>query len=292
MRTRTVSVLVVAVGLLSCDDAIGPRKLRIKAPHIPKFMQVEVDPTCNYVSETCAYVIGGVTTYGGGSNNPPPLIIWPDWSPDAPSIYEWMAYPGEGEYSGYNSATVGSNEFYLQPGGVVAERACDPNPYHDPDCLIPLQPRDSVFLTTLLSDLDAQTLYFRGDGDLMPGENADQCAQMRGWLRDLIYNTFNRPEGNREYGIFRGRNGVGTLQDIDRVHGGATWGKNAHADEREWEIYAADSISMRTRLARTLIHEAVHVNGYMHGWGTNPDYAGYPYFKYLIRGDRRSCVRG
>ena len=74
MKPWKAIVLLVAFGSLSCRDATAPR--RLKVPKFAHFMQVAVDPTCNYVSQVCAYVIDGVTVYGGGSDNPPPLVLW------------------------------------------------------------------------------------------------------------------------------------------------------------------------------------------------------------------------
>src|SRR4051812_736719 len=97
-------VLAVALGSSGCRDATAPR--RLKVPDYAHFMQVSVDPTCDYVSTVCAYTIQGVTVYGGGSDNPPPLIIWNDPAPDPPSIYDWLPYPTDDDFSGYYGASV------------------------------------------------------------------------------------------------------------------------------------------------------------------------------------------
>jgi hypothetical protein len=256
-------------------------------------MQVAVDPNCDYVSTVCAYTINGVTVYGGGDNNPPPLIIWLDPAPDPPSIYDWLPYPTDEDYLGFRGATVGTTSEWLQPGGTVVEEACDPRPSVDPNCLQPLQPRDSVFFTTVLADLSQCTLYIKCDDEMESQEMADQCAEMRGWLQEAIYDSFNRPAGNTEQGFFRGRNGSGTMDDDPWViHGGITNGGSAHADEREWGIYAADSIQQRRHLIGILMHEAVHMfTTHNHGDPKNPNYLAYPYYKYVVAGNRHGCVR-
>lgn len=81
------------------------------------------------------------------------------------------------------------------------------------------------------------------------------------------------------------------MDDVNKVHGGVTWNGAAHADERQWEIYAADSVQMRRILARILMHESGHLNGPNHHVKPNVSYGDYPYFKYLIVGSRRGCVR-
>ena len=123
-------------------------------------------------------------------------------------------------------------------------------------------------------------------------EMLQQCTQMRQWLQQAIDDSFNRPAGDISRGLFRGRNGSGTLDNPWVVHGGITNGGSAHADEREWEIYAADSLQMRRHLVGILMHETVHMfSTYNHGDSVNPDYAAYPYYRYLIPGSRHGCVR-
>ena len=288
MKYRKEILLAVVLGSLSCQDATAPRKLRV--PHFAHFMQVETDPTCNYVSTQCAYTIDGVTTYGGGTTNPPPLIIWPD-AIDPPSIWEWLIYPQE-DWDDYHGATVGTTSHYLYPGGTIVEQACDPRPNIDPNCLQPLQPRDSVFLTTVLADLSECILYIRCADEMGDQEMIDQCAQAVAWLQGAINDSFNRPEGITSRGFFRGRNGSGPFDNAWVVHGGITNNGAAHADERHWQIYEADSLSMRRHLVMILMHEAVHMySQYNHGGGTSPNYADYPYYKYIHGGFRRGCVR-
>ena len=289
MKYWKAMVLLVASGSLSCRDATAPRR---EVPSYAHFMQVSVDPTCDYVSTVCAYTINGVTVYGGGSDNPPPLIIWDDPAPDPPSIYDWLPYPND-DYSGYYGATVGSTSQWLQVGATIVEKACDPRPEKDPNCLRPLQPRDSVFFTTVLTDLTECTLYIKCDDEMESQEMADECAEMRGWLQQAIYDSFNRPAGNTTQGFFRGANGTGPIDgDAMVIHGGITNGGSAHADEREWGIYAADSLYQRRHLIGILMHEAVHIySTHNHGPPDHPDYALHPYFQYLIPGNRHGCVR-
>ncbi len=173
------------------------------------------------------------------------------------------------------------------------EQACDPRPEKDSNCLQPLQPRDSVFFTTLIADLSNCVLYIKCADEMETQEMADQCAEMRGWLQQALYDSFNRPSGNTSQGFFRGKNGTGTM-DTDPwvIHGGITNGGSAHADEREWGIYNADSLSQRRHLTVILMHEAVHMfSTHNHGSELHPDYANYPYFRYLIQGSRHGCVR-
>ncbi len=284
-------VLTIVVASLSCQDSTGPRQMKLKVPHVPRFVEVEVDPTCNYVSMECAYRIGGVTITGGAGNNDPPLIIWTVSSPDPPSVYDYLPYPSDGNYSGWFGASILSNDHWLAPGGTIAEQACDPRPLVDPNCLKPIQPRDSVVFLSFLADMEDQTLYFTSDDEMDSQEMIDECTQIRIWLRGAIYDTFNRPAGETNYGLFRGRNVSGPFTNQNEVHGGATHIGAGHADEYMWEIYAADSIAQRRALVRVLAHEAVHMNGPNHKAGLTPDYANYRYFKYLIPGSRRSCIR-
>lgn len=290
MKIWKLPLLVIVIATLSCEDATAPRRLRV--PSYAHFMQVSVDPTCDYVSTQCAYTINGVTVYGGGDNNPPPLIIWTDPAPDPPSIYDWLPYPTDDNFYGYSGATVGTNSEQMSIGGTIIEEGCDPRPSQDPNCLLPLQPRDSVFLTTVIADMSNCVLYIKCEDEMESQEMSDQCAEMRQWLSGAINETFNRPAGNTSQGFFRGRNGTGSMDNPWVVHGGITNGGSAHADEREWEIYNADSLYTRRHLVEILMHEAVHMfTTNNHGPPTNPDYGAYPYFKYLIPGNRHGCVR-
>jgi hypothetical protein len=289
MKYSKGMILLAVVGLVSCRDATAPRRLNV--PNHAHFMQVEIDPTCDYVSTICPYTIGGVTVYGGGSDNPPPLIIWTDAAADPPSIYNWLPYPDDGNYAGYSGATVGTTSQWLPPGATIVEAACDPRPQKDPNCLLPLESRDSVFLTSVLADLSDCILYVKCADEMATQEMADQCEQMKLWLEDSIDQTFNRPPGNTTQGIFRGRNGVGSMDQTESVHGGATSNGAAHADEFEWQIYAADSLHQRRNLVNILMHESVHQHNYNHGPQGHENYASYPYFKYVISGSFHGCVR-
>jgi len=155
----------------------------------------------------------------------------------------------------------------------------------------PLEPRDSVFLTKVLTDLSDCTLYVKCADEMESQEMADQCEQMKLWLEDSIDQTFNRPPGNTTQGIFRGRNGVGSMDQTESVHGGATSNGAAHADEFEWQIYAADSLHQGRNLVNILMHESVHQHSYNHGPQGHENYASYPYFKYVISGSFHGCVR-
>ncbi|HJQ12581.1 MAG TPA: hypothetical protein VJ840_16230 [Gemmatimonadaceae bacterium] len=202
-----------------------------------------------------------------------------------------MEYPSD-DWSQYEGATVGTTSAWLAPGGTIVEQACDPRPNIDPNCLLPLQPRDSVFFTTVITDLSDCTLYVKCDDEMGTQEQIDECAQMREWLRQGIYDSFNRAPGDISRGFFRGRNGSGSIDNTWVVHGGITNNGSAHADERNWQIYDADSLSMRRHLVWLLMHEAVHMfSTHNHGTGSNPDYSNYDYFKYLIPGNRNGCVR-
>jgi hypothetical protein len=144
----------------------------------------------------------------------------------------------------------------------------------------------------VLTDLSECTLYIKCDDEMESQEMADQCAEMRAWLQEGIYDSFNRPAGNTTQGFFRGKNGSGSFDDHWVNHVAITNGGAAHADEREWEIYAADSLYTRRHLVSSLMHETVHMfSTHNHGDANNPNYALYPYFKYLIPGNRHGCVR-
>ena len=180
-------------------------------------------------------------------------------------------------------------------GGTIVEEACDPRPVKDPNCIMPLQSRDSVFLLSVLSDITSCSVYVKCGDEMETQEMADQCAQMREWLSEGIQDSFNRAPDDLSRGFFRGRNGSGEVispQDAWRIHGGITYGGSAHIDERNWDIYRADSAQMRKPLVQMLMHEAVHMyGGYNHGDALNPNYPAYDYFRYLIPGSRHGCVR-
>lgn len=288
MRICRPGVFLIALGALSCRDSTAPS--RPKVPDFAHFMQAETDPTCNYVSMTCPYTIGGVTTW---ADPPASLGVWPD---DPSNIYDFLAYPAEGDYYGWRGATPGTYAQYLVPGGTVVEEACDPRPDKDPNCLLPLLPQDTVFLLRVRDDIGFCTKWFKCGDELPEGEPREQCSQIRVWLFQAITDSFDRPPGDFSRGFFRGRNGSGTIltdEDAARIHGGITNGGSAHADEREWDIYRADSVQMQKYLIRTLAHEAVHIASVYnhHGNVTNPNYGAYPYFKYLQKGQRDGCLR-
>jgi hypothetical protein len=282
MKLWVTAIVLTAFLSQGCQDQ-GPRRLQTKSPSLPRMAVVEADPTCDYVSTQCPYTINGVTVYAGSGWTPPPLINW--YAFDRFNSYvTWSSspYPEDGNYNEYSGATINSSDTFLAPGGVVVETSCDPRKH---GCLLPIQPRDSAFLVRITTGR-----WFKSPSDLETQEQIDQCQEMETKLLSMIADTWNRPANDTTQGLFRGSNDPSLAGDMG-MHGGAYFNGSAHLDAREWDsLYAADSLQWQPRLVTMLLHEAAHALGKMHSVDPNVSYAGYDYFKYVMVGDRRSCV--